>query len=96
MLHENYRNQLHFKDDAGTEFPFTCAKKVCGPNDPQAILFYKRLEEMFTSMNGNETKYHTRKGRLFDLNSTDDDKQQKKKVRRKLYISISVPKIIRS
>ena len=30
-------------------------------------------------MNGNQMKYHTRCGRLFDLNNNNNDKQQKKK-----------------
>ena len=38
VLHENYRDQLHFKDDAGTEFPFTCAKKICDAVHPVACV----------------------------------------------------------
>ena len=84
VLVESYRDQLHFEDDAGTKFPFTCAKTICDADDPDAMVFNKLLEGMFNRMNGNETKLHTRKGRLFDLvNDVDDDEQQKKKKKKK-------------
>ena len=71
VLDEIYHDLLHFRDDAGTEYPFTCAKTICGPNDPQAMVFNKLLEAMFNSINGNKTKFHSRKGRIFDLKTVN-------------------------
>ena len=58
VLDESYRDQLHFEDDAGTAFPFTCARKICDPNDPQAIVFKEHLEAKFRSIN--PRFFHTR------------------------------------
>ena len=80
-LNEEYHDQLHFKDDAGAEYAFTCAKTICGPNDPQAILFYKHLEAKFHSITNRF--FHTRFGVDFDLNNDEDDEQQKKKKKKK-------------
>ena len=78
VLDEIYHDLLHFRDDAGTEYPFTCAKTICGPNDSQAIMFNKLLEAMFNSMNVNETKFHTCKGRFFDLNNNTTNSKRRR------------------
>ena len=65
-----------------------------GPNDPQAMVFNRLLEAMFNSMNGNKTKFYSRKGRIFDLKNNDDDKQRKKKEKNPLHLNLQSKNIL--
>ena len=50
------------------------------------MVFNKLLEAMFNSMNVNEAKFYTSKGRFFDLNNNNE--QQKKKDKNFVHLNL--------